>query len=221
VYAGGYEYAYNENTQTSIYTGKLWENGVAQQLGASSSGRVPSDVYSVYVSASDVYAAGWERDSQGGGYDDALWKNGVVQSGQYGRRSVFVSGSDVYTAPFLQKNGVSQYLDLSGAYTGNTSSVFVSGNDVYVAGFILPIWGTDYSDYVACLYKNGIRQNLGDGGTTAVSVFVSGNDVYVAGNNFEQGSVILWKNGAVELVINNTNCGQVFGDAGSSCLFVK
>src|SRR5690606_21748165 len=100
--------------------------------------------------------------------------------------SVYVSGSDVYVAGYvnngtkrvatLWKNGVAQ--DLAEATEGmifvSANSVYVSGNDVYVAGYV---------GHIATLWKNGVAEDLSNRTTNsqANSVYVSGSDVYVAG----------------------------------------
>jgi hypothetical protein len=169
-----------------------------------------------------VYAAGSETDGQIIKYD-VLWKNGTVQGGDNGNYSVFVSGNDVYTAGGgLFKNGVRQSLDFSGTDGCSVNSVFVSGNDVYAAG---AAWIPSGDASRVCVWKNGMRQDLGDARffATVSSLFVSGNDVYVLANEYDYQNgfkyvqSILWKNGTVENVFSGGELHSQF----SSALFVK
>ncbi len=154
--------------------------------------------YSVFVSGSDVYVAGWD------GEHAVYWKNGIVTSltdgfdGMAAANSIFVSGSDVYVAGDVYpedkmvnatywKNGIAT--DLSegvGGWSG-AKSIFVTGSNVHVAGWSI----LDDTQY----WKNGNRTSLNDdddetGGGS--SIFVSGSDVYIAGH---EGNVAkYWKN---------------------------
>jgi len=128
--------------------------------------------------------------------------------------SLFASNNKVYVLGYvnfygntpqvqcLWVDGVPQKLDMDEA-----SSVFVSGNDVYVAGSydagtLVP--GTNDRKWNACIWKNGVRQDLntGRGSSNALSVAVSGNDVYVVGDNDAnaqlRGGAALWKNGVLQ-----------------------
>jgi hypothetical protein len=67
-------------------TATLWKNGIAQTLIGES-----ASASSVFVSGSDVYVAGWERNT-----GHTLWKNGTAQAVNFTINSIFVSGSDVY-----------------------------------------------------------------------------------------------------------------------------
>ena len=161
----------------------LWKNGAAQTLSTQY-----SIAYSVYVSGSDVYVAGFEDPDGAYGSGDnkraTLWKNGVAQTLSEQKsttRSVYVSGSDVYVAggvkddrydnllkTALWKNGVAQTFDRTSTEVAN--SVYVSGTDVYV---------TDGD--AARYWKNGIRQTLNTNGSgtnqiKALSIFVVPNN---------------------------------------------
>jgi hypothetical protein len=180
----GEEYKYNDQAV-------LWKDGVIQKLADSAAGQ--SRCFAVFVSGSDVYAAGHIANKA------VLWKNGVAQmltseiTNGVNARSVFVSGSNVYVAGYignravLWKNGVEQMLTEVAAGVARGLSVFVSGSDVYVAGYI---------GDKAMLWKNGVAQTLS--GKVANGVYVVGSTVYVAGikvsdYGFEEG--VVWKNG--------------------------
>src|SRR5690606_30472280 len=96
----------------------LWKNGEVQYSLTDN-----GEAFSVYVSGSDVYVAGYVDN--GTKKVATLWKNGVAQDLSDGTHSaiaysVYVSGSDVYVAGYeyngtryvatLWKNGVAQGL---------------------------------------------------------------------------------------------------------------
>ena len=177
---------------------RIWNNNLLQNL---SDGQDDAGAYSVAVSGSDVYVAGYD------GIKAILWKNSVKQNlGNGIANSVFVSGSDVYvagrkdTSAILWKNGAAQILG-----TGTANSVFVSGSDVYVAGLVFDsiVGGASYS--TCTVWKNGVPQTLQDDYESSfpISVFVSGNDIYVAGTSyfmFSFGLPTFWKNGASQFL---------------------
>jgi hypothetical protein len=215
----------------------IWKDGeVLYRLG-DTTGITYSAARSVFVSGSDVYAAG-----EGGkmGDDAILWKNGVEQvlndrDSHASANSVYVSGNDVYVAGSYQKNtskddvqvavvwknGVMRMLT-DGKHTAGANSVYVSGSDVYVAGFLGPPDVGGYyepapgSNSTATVWKNGVAQALTVGeaaGANANSVYVSGNDVYVAG--CDGGKAKIWKNGK-EMLTSSLNS---FSEASS--IFVQ
>ena len=209
VYVAGYDTASTASSY-KYRDAMLWKNGTPQILNKQAYVS-SSHAYSVFVSGTDVYVAGY-NDSEA-----TLWKNGTAQtlnSTNSVAYSVYVSGANVYVAgnvgsstseynfdnrATLWVNGVEQILSSN---SSNANSVFVSGSDVYVAGVV-------YADgnFRATLWKNGTAQTLNNGPSIAYSVFVSGNDVYVAGltatsitlqgGSFGQSytSAMLWKNG--------------------------
>jgi len=223
VHVGGYEYfdKYIDGYFFSNwgYSATLWTNGTAQKL----SNEVTSVIYSVFVSGSDVYAVGYDRNDEEYNQEVAiLWKNGIrqalspVEDECSYAQSVFVSGSDVYVAfrqhasnpriyvASLWKNGVIQTLT-DGTRYSMANSVFVSGSDAYVAGWEDNVQGIE----VATLWKNHTTQKLTDGtrNANAESVYVSENVVYVAGwENNAQGFAFatLWENGVKKNLTNGT-----------------
>lgn len=155
---------------------------------------VYTDVYSVYVVADDVYAAG--SICQGTSETDVptLWKNGIAQSvGEMGNfnkaSSVFVANNNVYVTvtedhdkAILWENGQRNVL-----WNGNANCVFVDEGNVYVAGS----WNG-----ASVLWKDGNMQVLAYSGS-AESVVVHNNTVYVAGyiGDAFGGEVALWVDG--------------------------
>jgi len=149
----------------------------------------------------------WASDSKG---QDTLrqWEDGSYAT------SIYVVGDDVYVGgeqgnengvavAKLWKNGVAQNLT-DGSSHARVHSVFVAGNDVYVAGSeeskvsYLEL-GSDLriASRVACLWKNGILQNLNidkSKYSEANSVFVLDGNVYVVGS---YDGAKLWKNGVI------------------------
>jgi hypothetical protein len=199
----------------------IWKNGVASTLDAN------GELYTIFVSGSDVYASGnvglYPNDGMSifkNNNSIYFEKNGGFPTG------MFVSGNDVYVSGYgndntgsqakLWKNGTVTILDK--VKTGGISSedVFVSGNDVYVVGSktLANIPGSNLNPSLAILWKNGIATNLSNGNTRAkaMSVYVSGSDVYVVGvdfisesSGFYTGSLgVIWKNG-VPTVVSKTN----------------
>lgn len=207
------------NSATGNTVARIWTNNTLQDL---SNGQYDAEALSVFVSGTDIYVAGHERNASGKS-EAKLWKNGVSQNlsnGQYNAeaRSVLVSATDVYVAgwenntngiavPRLWKNGVVQNLISNGQQGARAFSVFVSGNDVYVAGNV---------DDTAVIWKNGVSQQLSrvGEGDMAVSVCVSGNDVYAAGGSYNccpSSGPVLWKNGVVQnLGIPGNGDGDAF-----------
>jgi hypothetical protein len=166
-----------------------------------------------------AYVAGWgetDDESWPAYWQDGRWIGlgvcrdpGVEWPVRYAF-SVFVSGSDVYTAGYSScesrctacywKNGVRTDLRHPAA-DSYAKSIHVSGDDVYVAGWI------DFGDYtIPCYWKNGVRIELSRFGPSkvdqAAAIVVSGGDVYIAGtvNRNPDASLMIsspcyWKNG--------------------------
>ena len=206
----------------------LWKNGVKLELpyGDSPDGR-DIRTYSIFVSGSDVYVAGNERN----GGKSILWKNGIAQVLPFIRSSslsVFVSENDVYVVGnnMVWKNGEVVYTLNDGLY-----SISVYEGDVYVAGDkhvwkngeVIQTLGSEANSivvyngdvYVATeytVYKNGEVIQSSPSNARFSSLFVSDEDVYVSGFEiipFGSNKARLWKNGIEQ------NLGGVSGEATS------
>lgn len=217
VYVGGYSQVGSSGDIPTV-----WKNGVATLLPFTGTS---ADVNSIYVSGTDVHAAGFQ--TIGGSEAGLIWKNstvtsnGLVPCGPWWARSVFVSGSDVYVVgeeddcssnrlARVWKNGVASTLS-GGAFEAGASAVYVSGTDVYVAGY----QNTSSSNYKAVIWKNGIATDLPTNAainSEATAIFVNGTDVYVAGNedNGTSWKAVYWKNGVRTALTNGTNEASVY-----------
>ena len=178
VYVGGIR---RRTTDSVIDDGVIWKNGtVLYTLVNDEDERNRTYVSSIYVSGSDVYAAGYVlgRNTNSNLIGKArLWKNGNVQTLDVGDQdssanSVAVSGNDVYVAgmggagmqsAMLWKNGVAQRL----GGNGEAKSVFVFGGDVYVCG-------EDFDGEMsrATVWKNGTIYQRMARGAAVYSIFV-------------------------------------------------
>lgn len=202
-------------------TAKVWKNGIASNLSIAVDS---SAAFSVFVSGTDVYVAGYERNFA------KIWKNGVginLTNGtsDAGANSVFVSGSDVYVAGYernigqhakLWKNGIDMNLTISN-FESVAKSVYVVGSDVYVAGYQSNV---NYNT-TAMIWKNGVQINLTNGINlaNATCVFVQGSDVYASGYEYNSSGnrvAKFWKNGlATNLSTgSNGNATSIFVSGG-------
>lgn len=211
VYVGGYE----AGTMVE-FVARTWKNGVQTTL---TDGTKDARVNSIYVSGTDLYAAGSEVDGvTSGDNQPKLWKNGTLvtalSSACHGIcNSVFVSAGNVHVAggtvnttlppcsaqprAITWKNNVLTEIT-DGTKYAEAFSIFVSGADTYVAGMeMFPANGV----FIAKIWKNGVVTELTDGSAHAHAnaVFVSGTDVYVGGEE-ERPAVApftakIWKNG--------------------------
>lgn len=85
----------------------------------------------------------------------------------------------------------------------------VSGTDVYVLAIRQPLSGASST---VVIYKNGteLQSFATPNGIYYNCLAVSGNDIYLAGIEYPSGGVgkiILWKNGSVSSITNNTGTG--------------
>jgi hypothetical protein len=215
-----YVVGYDKDTGNADFVAMLWKNGNPQRLS-----RGWGVATSVFVSNSDVYVAGKDRDRE------TIWKNGISQlpggaNAVVNLNSIYVSGSDVYAAasysktPWggwigtILKNGVPQPISDESKQT-HVYSVFISNSDVFAAGRESyreqdGYWSTN----VAMQWKNGVGQRLSDGKNFAKgnAVYVSAQNVYVAGCEWGKGAMV-WKNGNPQLLSQ--------GNAEASSVFVE
>ena len=183
-------------------TAKLWIDTMETSL---TDGTKDAIAIGVFLLGNDVYIAGFE--SNGSKKVAKLWKNNTAISLTDGTKNavaneIFVVGTDVYvtgfeaygilgsdelTRPVLWKNGVANYLPISGTdKIAIATSVCVLGSDVYVAGTEkINVSGAYH--YTAKLWKNGIATVISSSTqilkSTAV-VKLSGTDIYTG--NFEE-----------------------------------
>ena len=159
-------------------------------LGGSTVG---SQANSIFVSGSDVYAAGGEFNTQG--FVAEYWKNGVVVTLAVGGNtdtsalSVFVDGKDVYVAGvdpgrgYVLEKWRTGCLNRRDKRRGEDGPVVVSGTDVYVAGWEYKTTRIDpshtYTAPVAEYWKNGVVTELSDPLAFGIahSIFLSGTDI--------------------------------------------
>jgi hypothetical protein len=191
-----------------------WKNGVPVAL---SDGTSHAEAWSIVVSGTDVYAAGWEYKTTLIGPSQTYtapvaeyWKNGVPTELSdplaFGTaHSIFLSGNDIYVAGntcqqneppgcdlvTYWKNGAP--VVLPGQRPSAAASIFVSGAHVYVAGNELIGGGAAIAD----LWKDGTITQLSSGSSAANQIVVSGSDIYIAGANVSNGSPMAgyWKTG--------------------------
>jgi hypothetical protein len=183
VYAAGTEDTYNLQSEQSEWRSILWKNGEAQEFDSFASNSIYIGRYSLFVSGSDVYVAGYygPSDPETNTVRAVLWKNGVRQQlsdNVSNAASVFASGGNAYVAGYeytsstsgggraiLWKDGARQQLSNN---PSNAVSVRVLGGDVYVGG----------SDSIsgqgsrAVVWVNGARQQVSNSSSTASSIFV-------------------------------------------------
>jgi hypothetical protein len=217
------------------YFGKLWINGVMQNLTDTQW----SEAYSIVVDNGDTYITGYTREyTLRSRMIAAFWKNGVVQPLEVDTttshslaRSVFVEGNDVYVTVrrrywqnpqsatshdigIVWKNG-EELFSVGGALTQSSSfqDMYVVNDDVYVVGYEQPEVFTPTMR--ATVWKNGVPQYLTEYSSTgfpqANAIDIKDNDIYVAGRayfNDETGMIaVVWKNG--ELLPTYYNAGYV------------
>lgn len=210
-----------------------WKNGVATTLTAIPAGSsLASGNHALFVSGSDVYAAGWQYGPSPTYYEKATyWKNGTPVflttglSNNAQATAVYVSGADVYVtgteeeisggsvvnhAPRLWKNGVSVPLNIpANSLYNNTDAILLAGTDVYVGG--------QYNG-LGAVWKNGTMIN-----TVAYALaenvsslyLFNGIDLYATGASSATGKNGYWKNGSFTEM--NPGCGVTGpGCAGTS-----
>lgn len=154
-----------------------------------------------------VYVAGYVM--KGGKSIATLWTNGVeeqLSENESRAYSVFVDGTDVYAAGFVEKDNMELiatiwkngevYMELTdGLFEAAVLSVYVANGNVYAAG---GQFNNDFNGYVPKIWKNSEEALIGEVNPgIARSVFVDGNDFYVCGDERVDGNeeVLYWKNG--------------------------
>ncbi|MDR0498660.1 MAG: hypothetical protein LBH03_02850 [Holophagales bacterium] len=167
-----------------------------------------TNINSLFVSGSNVYAGGREYGAKGK-WIATVWKNGKVHqrltdgSHHAGIEPIWVSGGDVYAAgqennpeskslATVWKNGKLYHRLSDGDKEADAFSICVSGGDIYAGGYEYDQHGVA----VPMVWKNGkVHQRLSDGSLFAcvTSLFLSGGDVYAGGAG--DGIPTVWKNG--------------------------
>lgn len=197
----------------------LWKNGVASYISNDEN----SFAYAITITnTGDIYIGG--RNDRRACY----WKNGtLVYAGEKDRDSwaftMCVSGSDVYTAGYINednssavfispvywKNNIITKLPIiNGLHSLRALGIAVNGSDVYLAGTGMhsgpPI------GYVKALYwKNGVVKDISSTDNQTIqyianAVAVNGTDVYVAASANGRGYFL--KNSLqITLETNGTN----------------
>jgi LruC domain-containing protein len=170
---------------------------------------------SVFVSGTDVYAAGFYKNSKGN-RAAAYWKNGQLKDlysdtttigHQAQANAIAVSGSNVYVAGWVDegtKSAVVWKIDAAESmekvvlYSADIAEAFgvtASGADVYVSGYY-----TSSDREVSCWWKNdaaGKKDLYTENYSEGLAIAVSGTDVYVAGYYMPVGgtaTACYWKN---------------------------
>jgi hypothetical protein len=160
-----------DNGTNSYAIPTTWKNGTATSL----SNPYSAEVLSIFVSGTDVHAAGYSFTLPGN-WQLSYWKNGVrtalgsIVSWDY-NACVHVSGGNVFVSgdsysgtrsiATYWKNGLMTQLN-SGTDNYYAKGIFSYGADVYVVG------QRESSPYtVAKLWKNGVETSLTNGSTDA------------------------------------------------------
>lgn len=151
----------------------VWKNGTPIVFKDANNNAVEGFTNSVFVSGTDIYAAGQVNDEEYKSYA-AIWKNGIFTDLSDGVGGSFASsitgfGTDIYVAgntinaagkniAMMWKNGTPTMLS-DGSTSGYANSVAVFDGDVYVAGYVYNAEGKG----VVTLWKNGEPKSLSDG----------------------------------------------------------
>jgi len=177
VYVAGYE---NKTTQTgpsrffSTQVAHYWKNGAPVDLTDGTTGAV---AFSIFVSGSDVYVAGYNCLTTASGCERAAyWKTGTLVQltivNDSTAPSIFAAGGNVYAADnevvpsnsydeaALWVDGQETILGVDGIIAAN--AVVVSGNDVYVGGAL---------GFGAGFFKNGNFAGVANDGNEPSSAF--------------------------------------------------
>ena len=148
VYVAGFSMdSFGENTYPGCWTNRTWAALPFPSLTGYNFGTVTG----LFLSGSDVYAAGYCSDS-GIAYTPGYWKNGIWHG--------LVSGPGA-------------------AYSSQTGSIFVSGTDVYVTGICSSTPGSGFFPAQPGYWKNGIWTALPALDSTQVSRLAAGGSIIV------------------------------------------
>lgn len=208
VYIGG---GITEETLFAAY----WKNDETIKLS-----ETRSQVYSMTVSGSDVYVAGFEKSTNN--LNACLWVNGekVEFAGLNNNdfsvcTDVVVEGSDVHVlgvesnvnmiSAKYWKNGVPIEIISDSAYYTQFSDIAVSGDDVHIVGYISDENGFRTYKY----WKNGVEMEIPINISPSF-VEVSGSDVYLVG----EGAYRYSKNGVVFDMEQSDSTNQYFSTTG-------
>jgi hypothetical protein len=235
IYIAGYETTTNDIGQI-IRVAKIWKNGIATAL---TDGTNDAAANSVFVTSTDVYAAGYKSN---GNIDIAtVWKNGkaTALSANYSRiTSMYVFGEDVYLVGWenvrqgnsgsqfarIWKNGMVSTLPTPN-HVAYANSVYVTANQVYVAGSDTAgakLWiNVGAGTYLTATNgSSGVANQQATVG--ANSVYVTTTGVYVAGQvnntgaNFGYGGAAeVWKDGMGTALTSNDS------DAAANAVYVN
>ena len=212
VYAGGYINTGSKNIAA------VWKDEILTTL---TDGSANSEVNSIYIVGTTIYAVGHTIPSTTGRQKAILWKNGVQTELTDGTKtsdalSVFVKNGVVYIGgysgsdPIIWINGSATTLASQG-YGGMVFGVNVSDNgNVYASGYI------DNSLYtqIPALWTNGTLQQLSTNAGIATCVSSFGADVYAGGFIYSSGAITtsgVWKNGTFEAYSDGTTRSHIYG----------
>ena len=186
---------------------RLWVNSVRYDLNfpQPSPNQVGEIAGVVFTDNGDTHcAASVMLDN--GQYAPCTWINGTMSMLDLGSKTqgivtdIFADGSNVYITghiyaqpepglpiticPCLWTNGVLTMLDVPEGYiNSSTRSIVVDGNNTYVSGSI-----SDYSDYKAVVWTNGVMSildngsNFGGGMGCQKNIAINNGSVYVFGS---------------------------------------
>src|SRR5258708_17143633 len=192
-----------KNGGDTAWSATYWKNGVPTSL---TNGLVNSSLFSIAVTDSGIYVAGYE------GLNLKYWRNGIgICMGDSSRaKAMSVVHSDVYIAGWTRsntavywKNGLQNILSPHAAAT----AIAVSGNDIFLAGYK---GSTDLT--TSAVWKTGALLTDPQGNGEINSIVVSGTDVYDAGSYLALASqiprVCYWKNSTLILLTDASHVGS-------------
>lgn len=182
-----------------------------------------SNVSSIVISGSDIYAGGYNAGEGSGYWKNRTWNTLCNREYNSSVTSLIVSGTDVYAGGY--RNNIINFVGHSypgywknGIWTGLVSyepleydsqgffSMALSGTDLYFGGYIVDedkSYRFENVEGVAGYWKNGRWKKLASGrmldvASQVLAIAVSGSDLYAAGfyRKYERVAVACyWKNG--------------------------